>query len=133
MRPDIDPHLLAQAVIALGHQLAEEEKFFEALQQHDARVGVVTFLPLRMPACMLAGRVFVLFDGGHLVCWLPEVEVARLAKQSGFELWRPRGTDTAMSSYVKLPSKIDKAERLKLGLAALAYAQACAEQVEGPR
>jgi hypothetical protein len=60
---------------------------------------------------------------GHLVCWLPQGEVAALAKRSGFREWQLPGTDVGIPSYVRLPSEIDKAER-RYGLAALAHAQA---------
>lgn len=124
IRPDIDIDLLTQAVIALGHQFADEEKFFQTLQQHDERIGLATLLPLRTSACVLAGQVFALFDRGHLVCWLPEDEIAALSRKAWFRQWEVPGTDIVAPSYIRLPSEIDNAERLRYGLAALAHAQA---------
>lgn len=124
IRPDIDIDLLTQAVIALGHQFADEEKFFQTLQQHDERIGTATLLPLRMSVCVLDGQVFALFDGGHLVCWLPEDEVAMLSRKAWFRQWEVPGTDIVAPSYIRLPSEIDPAERIRYGLAALAHAQA---------
>lgn len=87
--------------------MEDERQFLEELQQHDERVGIATFLPLRTHVGVLAGRVFVLFDGERLVCRLPEDVVDELIAQPG---------------YVRLPKTVDRTGRLHHGLAALGHA-----------
>lgn len=121
-RKDVDMERLARVLIALGRTLEDERQFLEELQQHDERVGIATFLPLRTHVGVLAGRVFVLFDGERLVCRMPEDVVDELIAQPGYEPWRDPVTNQVIAGYVRLPKTVDRTGRLHHGLAALGHA-----------